>query len=96
MCNVRGMGVAESAKRVHVFAHFLQAFFVRDAEALLFVDDQQAKIVKLHVLRQQAVRADDDVHFSGFEVAKIFFCSRRRCGTGSAFRSAREMPRSAA
>ena len=52
---------------VDVFAHFLQAFFVGDAEALLFVDDQQAEVAKFDVFREQAVRADDDVDFAGFE-----------------------------
>ena len=61
MCSVRGMGVADMVSTSHVLAHLLQAFFVRHAESLLFVDDEQAQVLKLHVFRKQAVRADDDV-----------------------------------
>ncbi len=59
-------------QHVHILAHFFQAFFVRDAEALLLIDDQQAEIVKFHVAREQTVRADDDVDFAGFEVGESF------------------------
>ena len=45
---------------------------MRDAETLLLVDDQQAKVAELHVLRQQPMRADDDVHFAGGEVGDAF------------------------
>ena len=31
-------------ERVNVFAHFFQALFVGDAEALFFVDDEQARV----------------------------------------------------
>ena len=39
----------------------LQPLFDIDAEPLLFVDDDQAQVVELDVLRGQAVRADDDI-----------------------------------
>ena len=32
-----------------------------DPETLLFVDDQQAQVLELHIRREQAVRADDDI-----------------------------------
>ena len=35
------------------------------AEALLLVDDQQAEILELHVVREQAMRADDAVDLAG-------------------------------
>ena len=38
---------------------------MRHAEALLFVHDQQAEVAELHVLREQPVRADDDVDLAG-------------------------------
>ena len=41
---------------------------MRHAEPLLLVDDEQPEIAELHVLRQQPVRADDDVHLAGGEV----------------------------
>ena len=73
MCRVRGMGVARERERVDVFAHLFEALFVSDAEALLFVDDQQAEILKLYVFGEQAMRADDYVHFSGFQIREDFF-----------------------
>ena len=36
-------------EHVDLAAHLLEAFFVAHAEALLFIDNQQAEIVKLHV-----------------------------------------------
>src|ERR1017187_5274597 len=38
-----------------------EPFFVLDPEALLLVDDHQAQIFELHVLRKQAVGADSDI-----------------------------------
>ena len=35
-----------------------------DAEALLFVDDEEPQILEVHVFLEQAVGADDDVHRS--------------------------------
>ncbi len=60
-------GSGRHGQHIHVLAHLLQALFVRHAEALLFVHDEQAEIVKLHVLGKQPVRADDHVHLSGFQ-----------------------------
>ena len=42
-------------------AHLLEAFLVADAEALFFIDDEQAEVLELEVLREQAVGADEDV-----------------------------------
>ena len=53
---------------VHLLAQLLDLLLVRDAEALLLVDDEQSEIAELHVLRQQAVRADDDLDLAGGEV----------------------------
>ena len=39
-----------------------------DAEPLLLVDDDQAEIAELHVLLEQPVRADHDVHRAGGEI----------------------------
>ncbi len=46
-------------KREHVdgLAHVLQLFLVRHAEALLLVDDHQAQVVRVHIAREQAMRA---------------------------------------
>ena len=42
-------------------AHLFEAFFVADAEALLFVDDEEAEVLELQVFREDAVGADEDV-----------------------------------
>ena len=43
-----------------------------DAEALLFVDHQQSEIAELDVLRQQPMRADDDVDLARGQVDQRF------------------------
>ena len=60
----RGGGHRED---VDILAHFFQALFVSHAETLLFVDDEQAEVLKLHIFREQAVSADDDVDFALFD-----------------------------
>ena len=54
-------------QHVDLLAQLLDALLVRHAEPLLFVDDEQAEIAKHDVLRQQSVRADDDVDLAGGE-----------------------------
>src|SRR2546430_13756572 len=49
---------------VHLLLQLLDLLLVRDAEALLFVHDEKAEVAELDVLREQAVRADDDVDFA--------------------------------
>ena len=51
-------------EHVHVVLELLDALFVPNAEALLFVDHQQTQILEFHVLRKNAMRADDDVDFA--------------------------------
>jgi hypothetical protein len=51
-------------QHVHVLLDLLQALFVAHAEALFLVHDQQAQIAKLDILRQEAVRPDDDIDFA--------------------------------
>src|SRR5215472_10654910 len=60
-------------EHVDFFAKLLQAFLVADAEALLFVDDHQAEIAELHVFREQAVGADDDIQLACFDFRDGFF-----------------------
>ncbi len=52
-----------SGKRQHIdlLAHVLELLLVLDAEALLLVDDDKAKVVGVHIVREQAVRADEDI-----------------------------------
>ena len=54
-------------ERIYIFAHFLEALFVGDAEALLLVNDEQAEVGEFYVFGEEAMRADDDVYFAGFE-----------------------------
>ena len=61
---------------VHLFLDLLQPFFVGHTEALLFVDDHQTEILKLHVLRKQPMRADDDVRPCRLQPPReLSFCS---------------------
>ena len=62
-------------QHVHALAHLLDALLVRDAEALLLVDDEQAEVAELHVLRQQPMRADDDLDLAGGRSSIVCFCS---------------------
>ena len=79
MCSVRGMGVALMASTSTLCCISFSRSLWRDAEALLFVDDQQAEIVEFHILGKQAVRADDDIDLASFDMpARISFllCGR--------------------
>ena len=70
--------------RQHVdpLAQLLDALLVRDAEPLLLVDDEQPEIAELHVLRQQPVRADDDVDLAGGEIVERRPSARPSSGSG--------------
>ena len=51
-------------KREHVdaLAQVLHLLLVAHAEALLFVDDHQAQVMRVHIARQQAMRAYQHIH----------------------------------
>ena len=55
-------------EHVDVVLELLQPLLVAHAEALLFVDDQQAEIAELDVFREQAMRADGNVDFAGRQI----------------------------
>ena len=57
-------GRGAHGQHVHVLRDLFEPLFVADAEALLFVHDQQAQVAELDVLRQQPVRADENVHLA--------------------------------
>ena len=57
-------------QHVDLLPELLDLLLVRDAEALLFVDDEQAEVAEDDVLRQQPVRADDDVDLPGGEIGQ--------------------------
>jgi hypothetical protein len=82
MFNVRGIGVAVIVRTSDLLAHLLDALLVRHAEALLFVDDEQAEVLEVDVLREQAMRADDHVEAAGGERFQRFLDLLLRCGSG--------------
>ncbi len=49
-------------QHTHLAPHLLQALLVGHPESLLLVDDHEAQVLELHVLLDEAVGADDDVH----------------------------------
>ena len=67
--SVRGMGVAVSVSTSTLVAQLLDELLVLHAEALLLVDHEQPEVLRLHVGRQQAVRADEHVDRARLEVA---------------------------
>jgi len=68
-----GDGGGREGEYVDVLLEGLEALFVTDAEALFFVDDQEAEVGELNVLGQDAVGADEDVDFTVFEVFEDLF-----------------------
>ena len=67
---MRGIGVALSVRHVHLEAQRLEQLLLRDAEALLLVEDHEAELLRDHVAREDAVRADEDVDLAGAEVGE--------------------------
>jgi len=59
---VRGMGVAVSVSTSTSARSCVHLLFVAHAEAVLFIDDEQAQVVELGRFTEQLVRADHDVH----------------------------------
>ncbi len=80
------MGVADMERTSICGAHLLEAFFVADAEALLFVDDEQAEVLELEVFGEDAVGADEDVDLALFGFFEDDFLLLRRCGSGRSSR----------
>ena len=63
--SVRGIGVAESVSTSTLARIALMRSLWLHAEALLLVDDEQAEVLELHVLGEQAVGADHHVDVAG-------------------------------
>ena len=70
MLSVRGIGVALIVSTSTFFLICLIRSLCDDAEPLFFVNDKQTEVAKLHVFRQQTVRADDDVDLAGGQVSE--------------------------
>ena len=60
---------------VDLALELLQPLLGRDAEALLLVDDHQPEVLEPDVLRQQPMRADDEVDRAVGETREVFSCS---------------------
>src|SRR6185437_772284 len=59
-------------------AHLLQALLVANAKALLLVDNEQAKVLELEPLREDGVRADDDVDLAVCDALENLLALLRR------------------
>ena len=57
-------GRGGQGEHVHLRAHLLEPLLVRNPEPLFLVDDEQPQVAEVHIARQQAVGADDDVQLS--------------------------------
>ena len=55
-------GRGAEREHIHMRAELLEAFLVRDAEALFLVDDHEAEILEFHIRLHQPMRADDNIH----------------------------------
>ena len=53
-----GNGRSRQRQHIHFIFHVLDNFLVRYAETLLFVNNQQPQIFEMHILCQQAMRAN--------------------------------------
>ena len=72
-----GDGGGRQGEHVDIALHLLDGFLVLDAEALLLVHHQQAQVLVLHVLAQQAMGSDDDVHLAPFQPGQGLLLFRR-------------------
>jgi len=54
-------------------AQFFEGFFMADAEALFFVNDDEAKIMERDIGGEKAVGADDNINFAGGECGDSLF-----------------------
>ena len=70
--HLEGSGNGRRGERedIHLCPELLEALLVADPEPLLLIDDDQPQVPELHVLLQQAVRADHHVQCAGGQVPK--------------------------
>ena len=55
-------------QHIHLLLELFEFFLVHHAEPLFLVNDQQTQVFELHVVRKQAVCADDDIHRAGLDL----------------------------
>ena len=70
--------------------HFLHFFFMRNAEALFFVDDAKAQVLEKDVLLQNPVGADNYINFTAAKAGKNFFLLLRAAEARKQFHRHRE------
>ncbi len=57
-----GDGSGGECEDVDFLAHLLEPLLVGDAEALLFIDDDEAEVLEVDIALEEAMGADDDIH----------------------------------
>ena len=57
-----GDGRRGQRQNIDLLAHLLEQLLVGHPKTLLFVDDEQAQILELHILRQEPVRPNHNVY----------------------------------
>ena len=67
---------------IHIAAQLLDLFLMRHTEALFLIDDEQSQIRIDHILGQEPVCADHDIHQAALQILERFFDLRRRAETG--------------
>jgi hypothetical protein len=91
------MGVAESVSTSTFFLSCFQLFFVSDAETLFFIDNDEAEFGKLDVVREDPVRADEDINIALFGGSDHGFCSfaerKRESSSTRAGNAANRLPK---
>src|SRR5580658_1000381 len=78
-------GRGTHGENVDFFAELLEALLVAHAEALLFIDDEQAEILELDVFREQAMGADEDIDAAAGDALDDVFLFFRRAEAGDHF-----------
>ncbi len=66
-------GRGAHGQNVDALLQLLQALLVFHAEALLLIDDHHAEIFELHVLREEAMRADGNIDLAFLEIGERGF-----------------------
>ncbi len=54
-------------QHIHILLHLLDFFLVSHAKTLLFVDNQQTEVLKLHIFGKHTVRPDHNIHIAFFQ-----------------------------
>ena len=79
-------GRGAHSQHVDLLAHLLQPLLVAHAEALLFIDDEQAEILKLDVFGKQPMGADEDVDLACLHALDDDLSALSACGSARSSR----------